>query len=74
MKCKIWHFNANLAFFNGILAKENYEAQLEGFVAEGSENKAYKLHKALYRLKLAQPGARGGQTRSLSLLRRRYSL
>ena len=40
-------------FSNGILDKEVYVEQPEGFIVEGEEQKAYRLKKALYELKQA---------------------
>ena len=50
---KIYQLNVKSAFLNDILEEEVYEEQPEGFVAEGEENKVYRLKKALYGLKQA---------------------
>jgi len=44
---------SNQHFFNGILEKETYVEQPEGFAIDGKEDKVYRLHKGLYGLKQA---------------------
>ena len=50
---KIYHFDLKSTFLNGLLEEENFVEQPEGFQVLGSEDKVYKLHKALYCLKQA---------------------
>lgn len=50
---KNYHFDVKSAFFNGFLDEDIYVDQLEDFKVAGSENKVYKLHKALYGLRQA---------------------
>ena len=50
---EIHHLDVKTAFFQGELKEDVYVKQPEGFVVEGSENKVYKLNKALYGLRQA---------------------
>ena len=50
---EIHHLDAKTAFLHGELREDVYVKQPEGFVVEGSENKVYKLNKALYCLRQA---------------------
>ncbi|GKD65437.1 retrovirus-related pol polyprotein from transposon TNT 1-94, partial [Tanacetum coccineum] len=49
----VYQMVVKTAFLNGILRKEVYVSQLEGFVDQDNPNHVYKLKKALYRLKQA---------------------
>ncbi|RVW82648.1 Retrovirus-related Pol polyprotein from transposon TNT 1-94 [Vitis vinifera] len=53
MGWKVYHLDVKSAFLNGILLKEIYVQQPEGFEVIGHEYEVYKLHKALYGLKQA---------------------
>lgn len=48
---KVLHLNVKSAFLNKVLRKEVYVQQPERFIVKANEDKIYKLHKALYRLK-----------------------
>lgn len=48
---KIIHLDVKTAFLNGFLEQPVYMKQPEGFVIKNSENKVYKLKKAVYGLK-----------------------
>lgn len=50
---RIFHLDVKLAFLNGVLEEEIYVKQSIGFIVESHEDKVYRLHKALYRLKQA---------------------
>ncbi|KAG7579312.1 Reverse transcriptase RNA-dependent DNA polymerase [Arabidopsis thaliana x Arabidopsis arenosa] len=50
---EIHHLDVKTAFLHGELKEEVYVSQTEGFVVLGSENKVYKLNKALYGLRQA---------------------
>lgn len=50
---KIFQLDLKSAFLNGDLKEEVYVLQLEGFVVNGKEEHVYRLHKALYGLRLA---------------------
>lgn len=50
---KIDHLDVQTAFLNGDLREEIYMQQPEGFMCPGSENKVYRLRKAVYGLKQA---------------------
>ena len=52
----IYQLDIKSTFLNGDLHEEMYVEEPVGFVIEGSENKVYKLKKALYGLRQA-PGA-----------------
>jgi hypothetical protein len=47
----VHHMDVKSAFLNGDLAEEVYVHQSPGFVAEVSEKKVMRLHKALYGLR-----------------------
>ena len=49
----IWQLDVKSAFLNGSLEEEVYVTQPPGFVIEGSEDKVYRLRKALYGLRQA---------------------
>lgn len=49
----VYQFDVKSAFLNGDLEEEVYVSQPEGFVANGNEDKVYRLKKALYGLKQA---------------------
>lgn len=51
---KIHHLDVKITFLHGDLSEEAYVSQPEGFKIKGSENKVYKLHKALYGLRQAR--------------------
>ncbi|WRX21874.1 Reverse transcriptase [Theobroma cacao] len=53
LKWNVYHLDIKSAFLNGILEKEIYIDQPEGFELLSRENKVYKLHKTLYGLKQA---------------------
>lgn len=44
----MYQFDVKSAFLNGTLEEEVYVSQPEGFVHNGSEDKVYRLRKALY--------------------------
>ena len=51
-----WEIEAmdvKLAYLHGVLDEEIYMEQLEGFLAQGEENKVCRLIRSLYRLKQA---------------------
>jgi Reverse transcriptase (RNA-dependent DNA polymerase) len=48
---KLHQLDVKSAFLNGILEKEVYVEQPEGFIVKGAEKKVYRLKKALYELK-----------------------
>ncbi|PKI79077.1 hypothetical protein CRG98_000558 [Punica granatum] len=50
---KIFQLDVKSAFLNGVLEKEIYVEQPEGFAVKGVEDKVYRLIKALYGLKQA---------------------
>lgn len=50
---EVHHLDVKTAFLHGELKEEVYVSQPEGFVVEGSEDKVYKLNKALYGLQQA---------------------
>ena len=50
---KIHHLDVKFAFLNGLLDEYIFVEQPKGFQVLGSEDKVYKLKKALYRLKQA---------------------
>ena len=50
---ELHHLDVKTAFLYGELKEEVYVKQPEGFVVKGSENKVYKLRKALYGLRQA---------------------
>ena len=45
--------NVKLAYLHGVLEEEIYMEQLEGFIAQGEENKVCRLMHSLYGLKQA---------------------
>ena len=47
----MFHLDVKLAFLSGDIFEEVYVEQLMGFEVRGSEDKVYKLRKALYGLK-----------------------
>ena len=53
LKWPIYQFDVKSAFLNGELEEEVYVGQPEGFVVKGSEDKVYRLKKALYGLRHA---------------------
>nr|GEX32556.1 copia protein [Tanacetum cinerariifolium] len=53
MNMIIYQMDVKTAFLNGILRKEVYVSQLDGFVDPKNPNHVYKLKKALYGLKQA---------------------
>nr|GEW47537.1 retrovirus-related Pol polyprotein from transposon TNT 1-94 [Tanacetum cinerariifolium] len=53
MNMIIYQMDVKTAFLNGILRKEVYVSQPDGFVDPDNLNQVYKLKKALYRLKQA---------------------
>ncbi|GKE45638.1 retrovirus-related pol polyprotein from transposon TNT 1-94, partial [Tanacetum coccineum] len=53
MNMVAYHMDVKNAFLNGILGKEVYVSQLDGFVNLENPNYVYKLKKALYGLKQA---------------------
>ena len=53
LDCKIEAMDVKLAYLQGVLDEEIYMEQLEGFVAQGEENKVCKLVRSLYGLKQA---------------------
>lgn len=53
MNLDIHHLDVQTAFLNGDLQEEIYMQQPEGFVCPRSENKVYRLRKAVYGLKQA---------------------
>lgn len=50
---EVHHLDVKTAFLHGELKEDVYVMQPEGFVVAGSENKVYKLKKALYGLRQA---------------------
>ena len=50
---EVHHLDVKTAFLHGDLAEEVYVSQPDGFKKRGSEDKVYKLHKALYFIKLS---------------------
>ena len=50
---KIYHLDVKSVFLNGILEKEVYVQQPEGFLVKGQKDKVYRLKKVLYGLKQA---------------------
>jgi len=50
---EIHQIDVKLAFLNGLLKKEIYMEQLEGFITPGQESKVCLLKKAIYGLKQA---------------------
>lgn len=50
---EIHHLDVKTAFLHGDLKEDVYVSQPEGFKVEGSKDKVYKLHKALYGLRQA---------------------
>ena len=50
---EVHHLDVKTAFLHGELKENEYVTQPEGFVTKGSEEKVYKLHKALYGLRQA---------------------
>ncbi|GKA48977.1 retrovirus-related pol polyprotein from transposon TNT 1-94 [Tanacetum coccineum] len=53
MNMIVYQMDVNTPFLNGILRKEVYVSQLDGFVDPNNPNHVYRLTKALYRLKQA---------------------
>nr|GEY79514.1 retrovirus-related Pol polyprotein from transposon TNT 1-94 [Tanacetum cinerariifolium] len=53
MNMVVYQMDVKTAFLNGILLKEVYVSQPDGFVVLENPNHVYKLKKALYRLKQA---------------------
>ncbi|GJU86125.1 retrovirus-related pol polyprotein from transposon TNT 1-94 [Tanacetum coccineum] len=53
MNMIVYQMDVKTAFLNGILRKEVYVSQQDGFVDQDSPNHVYKLKKALYGLKQA---------------------
>ena len=51
LQLPVYQFDVKSAFLNGTLEEEVYVSQPEGFVIFGSEDKVYRLIKALYDLK-----------------------
>ena len=45
--------DVKLAYLHGVLKEEIYMQQLEGFIAQGEEDKVCRLMCSLYRLKQA---------------------
>ena len=50
---KIWQIDVKIVFLNGNLDESICIVQLEGFVAQGQEQKVYKLQRSIYGLKQA---------------------
>jgi hypothetical protein len=48
---KVHHMDVKSAFLNGELMEKVYVSQPPSFAVKGQEHKAYKMNKALYRLK-----------------------
>ncbi|KAL8112747.1 hypothetical protein AgCh_020162 [Apium graveolens] len=53
LKLPLYQLDVKSAFLNGTLEEDVYISQPQGFIANGSENKVYKLKKVLYGLKQA---------------------
>ncbi|GJV05151.1 retrovirus-related pol polyprotein from transposon TNT 1-94 [Tanacetum coccineum] len=53
MNMIVYQMDVKTAFLNGILRKEVYVSQPDGFVDQDNPNHVYKLKKALYGLKQA---------------------
>ncbi|GJX67893.1 retrovirus-related pol polyprotein from transposon TNT 1-94, partial [Tanacetum coccineum] len=53
MNLSVYQMDVKSAFLNGILCKEVYVSQLDGFVDPENSNHVYKLKKGLYSLKQA---------------------
>ncbi|GKF88826.1 retrovirus-related pol polyprotein from transposon TNT 1-94, partial [Tanacetum coccineum] len=51
MNMIVYQMDVKTAFLNGILRKEVYVSQTDGFVDQDNPNHVYKLKKALYGLK-----------------------
>ena len=50
---EVHHLDVKTAFLHGDLKEDVFVSQPEGFITKGSEEKVYKLHKALYGLRQA---------------------
>ena len=53
MKWQVYHLDVKSVFLNGEIQAEVYFLQPDGFIIQGSEEKVYKLKKALYGLRQA---------------------